>query len=288
MAESSDITTAERTIRSKNSREKQGRFPGLEKIREIYRRRDLLIFLTKKELKIKYKYATLGFLWALIYPLAQMVIFFFIFSFVLRFGIKNYPAFLLCGLIPWTFFLFSIGMSTTCIKDDAALIKKIYFPREIIPLSKIFNNLTDFIISLGVLLIFLLFSGIGISIWVLFLPAAILILFLFTVGMSLLSSALTVIYQDTLYVKDLLIMFWFYVSPILYPASMIPEEFQKYLPLYYLNPVAGIIHLFRSAFFYHQPPSLLIASYTFISSLLIFWIGLKVFRNFEPSFADLV
>lgn len=264
------------------------KYPVWQKIKELFHRRHLLYFLIQKEIKVKYKHSTLGFLWALIYPLAQAIIFFLVFSLVMKIKLAHYPIYLLSGLIPWTFFSFSFGSSTYCIEENASLIKKIYFPREIIPLSKVFNYLTDFFLALIILFAIQFVMGIKLNSSVFYLPITILIHFTFTSGVCFLASSLAVVYRDTKYFVDLLNLFWFYVSPIIYPVSLIPDKYKILIPVYFLNPMAGIMHLYHCAIYYQKPPSFLILSYTSIFSIFVFWLGLRVFQKYERLFADKV
>ena len=129
----------------------------MEHLLQIYRKREIIYFLALKDIKIRYKFSSLGFLWALIYPLGQMLILSMVFTFVVRFKIKAYPVFLLIGLLPWSFFSLSLNFTTTTILENSHIIKKIYFPREIIPISQVLSNLFDYCVSLFVLIPFLLF-----------------------------------------------------------------------------------------------------------------------------------
>ncbi|MBN2053793.1 ABC transporter permease [bacterium] len=256
---------------------------------DILKHREILFFLALKDIKIRYRFSSLGFLWAIISPLGQMIILSIVFTFVIRFEIRAYPAFLLIGLLPWSYFNLSLNYTTTSIVDHGGLIKKIYFPREIIPLAQIASNLFDYCVALCILAPFLLFFHVGLSWWILLLPVALLIQVMFTAGISLIFSSLTVYYRDIKYIKELVLMFGFYASPVFYPASFIEKNLGRgaYL-VYHLNPMAGIIHLYRRIFYEQAAPSIVLLLYALVVSLIILAFGFVVFERHERSFADLV
>ncbi len=257
----------------------------LRYIRELIKHKDVLYFLTLKDIKVRFKFSTLGFTWAFISPLTMMIILTIIFSFFLRFNVPKYPVFLLVALLPWSFFQLSINNATLSLLANDNLIKKVYFPREIIPLGSILSYLFDFSFSLIVLLLFLIIFRVGFSKYIFFFPFAILVELIFTIGLGLLLSGLTVIYRDIKYIKELLLMVLFYGTPIFYPESFVPKIIK---PFYYLNPLAGIMHIIRSLVFYKRSPNFLITTYTVIASIAMFLIGYRIFKKREFIYADLV
>ncbi len=256
---------------------------------EIFRSREIVYFLALKDVKIRYKFSSLGFLWAVIFPLGQMIILSIVFTWVVRFKINAYPAFLLIGLLPWSFFSISLNFTTTTMLDHSNLIKKIYFPRDIIPIAQVLSNLFDYCVALTVLIPFLLYFNIGFSQHLLFLPVALLIQVVMTTGICLILSSLTVIYRDIKYIKELMLMFGFYASPVFYPATFIKENMGEFAyALYFLNPMTGLISMYRHSLYYHTSTPPLVVLYTAFTSLILLVVGLTVFNRYERRFADLV
>lgn len=258
-------------------------------LKDLIAHREILWFLALKDVKIRYKSSSLGFTWAMIAPLGQMLILSFVFTMVVRFEIRAYPVFLLIALLPWSFFQLSINFTTTSMIDHGPLIKKIYFPRDVIPLAQILSNLFDFTIALLILLPFLVIFRIGLSRWILLLPVALALQLMFTAGIALMLSSLTVMYRDIKYLKELSLMFWFYASPVFYPVSFVEDSLGATAAfLYQLNPMAGIIQIYRHIFYFQSMPSLWLIGYTAVVSLAILVLGFKVFRRYERSISDLV
>ncbi len=247
---------------------------------------ELLVALAKKDLKVRYKSASLGFMWAILNPLLMMVVLSVIFSLVFKVKTEApYSVFVLCGLIPWTFFNFSLACATNSIVDNSNLVKKVYFPREIIPVSVILANLFNFCLSLIILFIFLIIFKIKITLFFLLTPFAVVIQFFFICGMCLLTSGLNVYFRDVKYIVESALLFLFYLTPVFYPVTMVPERFRE---VFLLNPMAGIIVFYRDIFINAQMPSLYLTAVTTLSSLLIFAAGLFVFKKCEPAFSDLI
>ncbi len=255
------------------------RRPGFHYIELVYN-------LAKKDLKVRYKTASLGFLWAILNPLLMMVVLTVIFSIFLR--IKTdypYSVFILTGLIPWAFFNLSLSSCTNSIVDNSNLIKKVYFPREIIPVSIVLANLINFFLSIIILFVFLLSFKIKLTYFILFLPAIIVLQILFTVGISLLTSSLNVYYRDIRYIVEASLLMWFYATPVFYPITMVPERIKSY---YFLNPMAGIITSYRRILLEGQPPDLYLFMETSLITVAVLVIGYVVFKKIEPAFADLI
>lgn len=247
--------------------------------------RELIHNLTVKEFKIRYKTAVLGFLWALLNPIIMMLIFAAVFSFFIKLGIENYPIFLLIALLPWYFFSQSLSVATTSMGDNANLIKKVSFPRESIPLSIVLSNLINFLLSLIILFAFMLIFKVKITILAFLLPAVILIQVILVLGVSLIASTLHIFYRDTKYIVELLLLCGFYLTPIFYPLSFVPQKFQK---IYLLNPMAGIVTMYRDLLLNGSLPNTAVFVSSIFFSLLLFVIGLVMFRNKEKVFADYV
>jgi ABC-2 type transport system permease protein len=254
-------------------------------LRRFYEFRELVMNLAKKDFKVRYKSATLGFLWALLNPLLLMAILSIVFSLIMKIQVEKYPVFLLTALIPWTCFSLSVTNSTTAITDNGNLIKKVFFPREIIPAAVNLANLFNFLLSLVVLFVFLLVFRVALTPTVFLLPFVILIQLTFTVGLSLITSCLHVYYRDVKYLMEALLVFWFYATPIFYPLSMVPERIMK---IYMLNPMASIVTMYRNILLEGCFPDPAVLACGLGSSLVVLVIGFHVFRKLEPNFADVV
>ena len=247
---------------------------------------ELIYNLAKKDLKVRYKTAYLGFLWAILNPLLMMIVLTVIFSIFLR--IKTdypYSVFILTGLIPWAFFNLSLSSCTNSIVENSNLIKKVYFPREIIPVSIVLANLINFFLSIIILFVFLLSFKIKLTYFILFLPVIIVLQILFTVGISLLTSSLNVYYRDIRYIVEASLLMWFYATPVFSPVPMVPERIKSY---YFLNPMAGIITSYRRILLEGKSPDFYLFTETFLISIAFLLIGYVVFKKIEPAFADLV
>ncbi len=255
----------------------------LKALKEIYDYRELLINLTIKDLKVRYKNSILGFFWSLIQPLLMMLIFTFVFSYVFKAGIKNYAVFFIVGFLPWNFFATVLALGTTSIVSNGSLIKKVYFPREIIPISLALANMVNLLLSFLVLFVILLLYGYNFFIFLPVLVLAIILQLLMTLGLSLALAGLNVYFRDIEQFIGILLTVWFYGTPIIYDFSMIPAKMK--LAIEYANPMASVILLYRGALYNLYWPSLKLVAYAMISSLIIFWIGYWIFRRLSPEFA---
>jgi lipopolysaccharide transport system permease protein len=254
--------------------------------RELWAYRELLWVLTMRDIKVRYKQTVLGAGWAIIRPVITMVIFSVVFGQFAKMPSDGfpYPVFVYAALLPWTFFAAAIGTSGQSLVGSAHLVSKVYFPRLIIPLSSIGAGLIDLAISTCVLLLTMLYFGVG---WTLNLAAAPLLLIgvVFTaLGVGTLLSALTVAYRDFTHLTPFLIQIWMYVTPIIYPVSLVPERWKWLL---YLNPMTGLVEGFRSAFL-GKPFDLIGITISFVIAVLAFAVGVAYFEKVERRFADII
>jgi lipopolysaccharide transport system permease protein len=261
----------------------------IEKInlKEIYEFRELLYFLIWKDIKVKYKQTIFGIGWAILQPLFMMIIFTLFFGKFAKIPSDNipYPIFSYTGLIIWTYFSNSLTFATDSVVKHQNVITKIYFPKILLPLSSVLSHLLDFFISFIVLIIFLLFYKITPTLNILYLPFFIFITVITSFTFSLYLSALNVYYRDVRYIINFLIQIWFFLTPIAYPASIVPE---KYRSIYGLNPMVGVIEGIRWSLLGKEITSL---KMMFISvSLIIFLFigGIYFFKNMEKTFADVI
>jgi len=264
----------------------------------LFKHKDLLIRLAWKEIRVRYKEPILGFLWALLVPLLLTLIFMFIFTKIVRVPIKGYPFFLFLatGLFPWNFFSLSVSSCVMSILEGGSLIKKIYFPREVIPLSIVFANALNFGLTLVVAIVFVVVLGVKISLWILLLPLAFMLQIILTSGLVLLISSLQVAYRDVKFIVEIMLPFWFYLTPIFYPLNLVAEISPGLFSIYALNPMVGLVSFYRVALlgdvYLASVSSVInlfgIIFYSFISSLLLLFIGYRQFKKREPIFADVV
>ena len=254
---------------------------------ELYRRRDLLWLWTAREVQVRYKQSLLGVAWAILQPLALTIIFSLVFSRLVRIdtGGIPYPVFAYAALVPWTFLSTSLSFGIPSLVNNMNLVTKIYFPREILPLANIGAALLDFavaaVIFVGMLLIYRMWPGPQ-AIWVVVLLAIQCILM---IGVTLLGSAIIVFFRDMRFVVPLVLQVWMYVTPVIYPADLVPSRFQLY---YYLNPMAALIDGYRRVLTTAQAPQWPHVGLAAVISLLIFLAGYVLFKRTEPLFADLI
>ncbi|MGD9129845.1 MAG: ABC transporter permease [Candidatus Woesebacteria bacterium] len=242
--------------------------------------------LSQREIKARYKQSFIGYAWILFNPLSQVLVYTFVFSIVFKFSTVDipYPIFLLAALLPWTFTLNSISTATQSLVANVFLLKKVAFPREIIPYSVIVSKFVDLFFSSLVFLLLLLIFKIFPTLSFLYLIPVFLIHLFLTVALSLLLAAFNLFYRDIQYLANLLLTLWMYMSPIAYPMSMVPE---KLLVWYKLNPLVGIVEGYRSAIFnYPFETNLILWSAFFSFSLFV--LSFLIFKKLEKYFTDIV
>jgi lipopolysaccharide transport system permease protein len=253
----------------------------------VWQYRELLYFLVWREVKVRYKQTAIGAAWAIIQPLLTMLIFTIVFSRFARIpsdGIP-YPIFAYTALLPWTYFSQAISRSGSSLVGDSNLIKKVYFPRLIIPLSAVTVPLVDFMLSLLVLLGMLIWYGITPSLKLLALPLFLLLALVTALGTGFFLSTLNVRYRDVGHTIPFLVQIWMYLSPIAYPLSLVP---QKWRFIYSLNPIVGVVEGFRWAIIGHKSPDSLAIVISIIVVIVILFGGLVFFKKMENTFADIV
>jgi lipopolysaccharide transport system permease protein len=254
---------------------------------EIWRYRELLFFLTWRDIKVLYKQTVLGVAWAVIQPLFTMVIFTVFFGKLAKMpsdGIP-YPVFSFAALVPWTFFANGLTKSSQSLVNDSNLIKKVYFPRLIIPMAAVLSSLVDFLIAFIVLVGMALVYGIKLTAALFWLPAFILLALSTSIGVGLWLTAMHVQFRDIRYAVPFLIQAWMFATPIAYPSSLLPEPWKTF---YGINPMAGVVEGFRwSLLGVNSAPGPIIYVSSAISLLLLIS-GAFYFRRMEKNFADVV
>jgi len=254
--------------------------------RDIWAYRELLFFLTWRDVKVRYKQTALGAAWAILQPLFMMIIFTIFFgrlAGVASAGIP-YPLFALAGLVPWTFFSNAITASGNSLVGSANLITKVYFPRLIVPAAAMLAGLVDFLLAFMLLVLLMFYYRVTLTAQILFLPVLVLLTALFSLGVGTWMSALNVKYRDVRFALPFLIQLWLFVSSVIVPSSSLP---QKWRWLLMLNPMSGIIEGYRSALFGlpFDWPALGTASVLTIVTLLY---AIYAFGRVERSFADII
>jgi lipopolysaccharide transport system permease protein len=255
----------------------------LSDFKEIINYREMLFSIVRRDLRSRYKGSFLGFLWTFINPLLQLIVYSIVFPYVLRINIENYTMFLFVALLPWIFFTSSVQGATTSIVVGGNLVKKIYFPRVILPLAVVCTNLMNYIYGLIIIFCALLFTGVDLTFQIFWLPLIILIEFIFIFGLALIFSALYVKLRDIEHIVGVLTFVWFYLTPVVFPITIFPEPLVKIVNL---NPMVSIIESFRNILLYGKPPEWGYLSYALISGIILMVIGVIIFRKCEKTFAE--
>lgn len=257
--------------------------------KELYKYKELLLNLTRKELKVRYRGSILGIFWSLLNPMIMTLVYTFVFSIVLGSTTKDFPIFLLSGLIPWNFLASSLNVGIDSIVGNSHLINKIKFPREILPLSIIFSNFINFLLELVAFFILLIFMGYKFYKLLYLLPLIILIQIFLVIGATLIVSSVNVYFRDTKHILNIFMLIWFFATPIIYNIGIVPEKF-RYLMI--VNPMTVFTILYRNIFYYVNFP----AQLEFLSlrtlllclslSIAILLFGYYLFNKLSPRFAE--
>jgi lipopolysaccharide transport system permease protein len=254
---------------------------------ELWEYRELLYALVGRELKVRYKQTAIGVSWVLLQPLVTIVIFALIFGHFAKMPSDGiwYPVFALTGLLPWNYFAQAVTRSTGALVGNANLVSKVYFPRILLPLSTIVAPLVDLALSLVLLFALLIYAGIPLTLKIITLPAFILLAMFTATSVSLFVSAANVRYRDVGHAIPFLIQIWMFLSPIVYPVSLVPEQWRW---LYGLNPMAGVIEGFRWALLGQTAPDLAVMTVSIFVFVIFLIAGIIHFWQMERQFADVI
>lgn len=256
----------------------------LKKLQEIYAYRQMLISLVRKDLRGRYKASVLGFLWTFINPLVQLIIYTIVFSFIMRAGIEDFYMFLFVALVPWIFFSSSLTGGAVVIVSNQDMVKKIYFPRIILPMAYVTSCFVNMLFCFIVIFAVIIVTGFGMNIKaLLFLPVIMLVEYILCIGISLITSACTVYLRDLEHILGLVSMAWMYMSPVMYPSSFVPDQFQF---LFNLNPMAPIITAYRDILYYKQFPQIQTLMVATLMGLFCVIIGYFVFEKLQKGFVE--
>lgn len=267
---------------------------SIEHLHELVQYRELVLNLTIRELKARYKSSALGFLWSLLNPLGMMLVFTFVFTVMMPNNrMEKYPLFLLCGLLPWNFFSAGVMASINSIVGNANLVKKVYFPREALPISTVLANLVNFLLGLVVLFAALVIFRAKFSSWLWLLPVVIMIQTCFILGIAFILSTVNVYYRDTIMIMDVVMLAWFFLTPVVYPIENLPTGYtllgvtlNVHRLMYILNPMASLIAAYRDLLYWGYRTDMDFLLRTAVTSLAILAFGYWFFVRFSSRFGE--
>lgn len=255
----------------------------MQLIKDLKQYREFLKSNVKKEIRGKYKGSFLGVLWSFLNPLLSVVVYAIIFPYIMRMSMDHYLIYLITGIIPWTFFTMSINSGMISVLVNANIIKKVYFPRIILPISSVTSALVNFLISILIVCIFIFFSGIGFSINLIYLPVVVIVQYILLLGITFVLSAIDLYFRDIENIMLFIINMLFYATPILYTPDIFPEKLRWVIDL---NPMAHIINAYRDIFYYKTMPNFGLLGLVFLFSVILFFIGYAIFEKLQKGFAE--
>jgi ABC-type polysaccharide/polyol phosphate export permease len=265
----------------------------IRRIGDLVSYHELIKNLVVRNLKVRYKNSVLGVLWSLLNPLLMTMVFTILFTVLSRTDIENYPVFFMCGYLPWAFFATSLNASTGSVVNNANLIKKVYFPREILPIVDVLSNLVNFLVALVVLFAMLLVFRMPLQPAALLLPVIILTQLAFTIGMGLLLSTANVFYRDTQHILEVVLQAWFFLTPIFYSITALPESamilgvpIDVSLWMRRLNPMASLVAAYQDVLYWGELTGVDFFLRTLATCLVVLVIGYLVFCRFSPLFGE--
>ena len=249
----------------------------------LYDYRELLKTSVKKDIGGKYKHSFLGVLWSFVNPLLQIIVYAIVFPLIMRNNIEYYVVFMVCGLIPWNYFSTVINRASFTMIENGNIIKKVYFPREILPLSVVTSETVTFLISSIIIVAFTIGYGLGITINIVFYPILLVIQFILLLGISLFVSSITVYFRDLQHFIGVLLQLFFYATPIVYSIDAIPENFTW---IFKFNPMTYIIEGYRDIFYYQTTPEMGSLLIVLVIVILLFITGYLLFNKLQKKFAE--
>jgi len=258
-------------------------------LRELGRYRELIFNLVMRELKARYKNSVLGFFWSLLNPLGMMFVFTFVFTVMFpNSQLKNYPIFFLCGYLPWQFLSVGVMTGMSSIIGNSNLVKKVYFPREVLPISTVLAALVNFLLALVVLFGMIIVTRTRLSPYIWLLPVVIAVQTCFVLGMALFLSTLNVFYRDTMMIMDVVMQAWFFLTPIIYPIEVLPRSYEVMgvtlniqRLMYILNPMASLIAAYRDLLYWGYRTNLDFFLRTTVTALIVLALGYGFFLRFS-------
>ena len=256
----------------------------MKHLREIYDYRQMIFSLVRKELRGRYMGSALGFLWTFINPLLQLCVYTFVFSIVMPNNIDKFYLYLFVGLIPWLFFSGSLTGVAASIINQKDMVKKIYFPREVMPIAYVTSNFVNMLLCFVVIFAVVIVSGVGINlIAICYLPIIMIVEYIMCLGGAMLTSALTVYFRDLEYILGIVTMAWMYFTPVVYSIDMVPENLRPFMNL---NPMTPVIVAYRDVLYSKQVPHISTLANGFVLGCIVLVIGCVVFQKLQRGFAE--
>ncbi|MCE5314989.1 MAG: ABC transporter permease [Armatimonadota bacterium] len=256
-------------------------------LRTLWHHRELVYSLTQRDIRSRYKQSVLGILWALLQPLAMTAVFTIVMSYIAKVDTKGipYPIFAYIAMLPWTFFAGGLTSGTECLVGNFNLITKIYFPREVFPISAVLGKLVDLALGAIVLAGLFVICRVHINAWILMTLPILIIETALLLGVTFILSSANLFYRDIRHVLPLLTQVWMYMSPIIYGLDLVPKRFFN---LYMLNPMAVLIDATRTAALRGEPPMWNWLGYSAVLSIVVLILGYRMFKKLEPLFAETI
>jgi len=251
--------------------------------KKIYNYRELLKTNVRKEIRGRYKNSILGVMWSFLNPLLQLAVYSVIFGALLAGGDPTYHIYICVALIPWTYFTTSITQSAFTIIGNGNIIKKVYFPREILPISVVTSGAINFVISTLIILAFVIFSPVGLSWYILLYPFILLIQYILLLGIGFIVSSITVYFRDLEHIIGIVLMAAFYGTPIVYKLEQLPANLQIIMQI---NPMTHLINAYRDIFYYHQMPNMTVLGILLAISIILLIVGYFIFKKLQKGFAE--
>lgn len=253
-------------------------------IHEIYDYREMIFSLVKKDLRGRYKGSVLGFLWTFLNPLLQLAVYTLVFSVIMNTDIEKYYLYLFIALVPWIFFSSSMTGGASSVIASQDMVKKIYFPREVLPISYVTSAFINMLLTFLVIFAILIVTGTGFNFKaLLYLPVVMLVEYVLALGGAMITSAITVYFRDLEYILGIVMMAWMYMTPILYTSDLVPDSL---LPIYNLNPMTPITTAYRDILYYKQVPEMGTLLHGFLLGVFILICGFIIFRKLQKGFAE--
>ncbi|MCX8074989.1 MAG: ABC transporter permease [Clostridia bacterium] len=256
----------------------------VDKFKELHKYRHMLYTLVKQDIRGKYKGSILGFLWSLLNPLLLLLVYATVFQLVFKIDIPNYSIHLFIALMPWNFFANTISIGTVSVTNGASILKKVYFPREILPLATVISGTINYFFSAVIIFIALIFfSPIGVSVFALWLPIIVIIQAIFSLACIMILSAINVYARDVQYIMNVILMVWFYITPVLYSTDMVPERYRFF---YNLNPMVKLIDSYRDILYSKTMPNLKWLGLILLASTILLYVSYLIFQKLQRRFAE--
>lgn len=256
----------------------------MKHLKELYDYREMIFSLVKKDLRGRYKGSVLGFLWTFINPLLQLMVFTLVFSVIMKAGYDQYYLFLFVALVPWMFFASSVQDGFTAIIREKDMVKKIYFPREVMPISTVTSGFVNMLLTFIVIFIVLILSGKGINpVAVLCLPFVMIVEYILCLGIAMIVAALTVYFRDLQYILGIFTMALQYMTPVMYGSEMVPDWA---MPIFQANPMTPIIEMYRQILYYKTVPEMASLLYVLVLGIAFIALGFFCFNKLQKGFAE--